>query len=386
MARPYSRLKTNNVVIQHTNASSAGGNPFWTGDDLTNATDVVKTTSTALKRSLQQIQRDVDSIKGSENVPRPQKRARLEPSLPSTSASEGFEWEEYVEEESEDEDNAYNDPVQTTSGSSAAQALPFQSTFDKLEASAAEEEEFIIDEEESEEEDELLPLSPSSPAPGLSVPLADPSSPIAPSSSSRFEPVMSDSSHIQRIGSSSVQGSSPIKSPSTACSPIKPVRDRPTGETSDHTCGICGRRFHRASDLTKHSHTHTGAKPFKCPVEGCHSAFTQKSALTVHSRIHTGHKPYVCNFPGASQLIGFKVACKTDAELCPGCNKAFSDSSVLSRHRKVHSQTKKVFECSWPGCGKEFGRNASMQRHLKLHSEPRQQKSVFLWDCISRWR
>ncbi|CAG8449144.1 26703_t:CDS:2, partial [Dentiscutata erythropus] len=41
-----------------------------------------------------------------------------------------------------------------------------------------------------------------------------------------------------------------------------------------YKCNICQKRFTRPSSLQTHTYSHTGEKPFKCPVEGCGRHFS----------------------------------------------------------------------------------------------------------------
>ncbi|KPP62886.1 hypothetical protein Z043_118901, partial [Scleropages formosus] len=49
-------------------------------------------------------------------------------------------------------------------------------------------------------------------------------------------------------------------------------------------CSMCGKRFWSLQDLTRHTRSHTGEKPYKCQT--CERTFTLKHSLVRHQRIH----------------------------------------------------------------------------------------------------
>ncbi|KAL1917257.1 uncharacterized protein VTP21DRAFT_4913 [Calcarisporiella thermophila] len=53
-----------------------------------------------------------------------------------------------------------------------------------------------------------------------------------------------------------------------------------------YPCSVCQKRFSRPSSLATHMHSHTGQKPFRCPVEGCGRCFSVQSNLRRHIKIH----------------------------------------------------------------------------------------------------
>ncbi|CEG79358.1 Putative C2H2 conidiation transcription factor FlbC [Rhizopus microsporus] len=69
----------------------------------------------------------------------------------------------------------------------------------------------------------------------------------------------------------------------------------PTGESSPgssskrYVCHLCSKRFTRPSSLTTHIYSHTGEKPFKCPVGECGRQFSVVSNLRRHAKIHNNN-------------------------------------------------------------------------------------------------
>ncbi|CAI6368881.1 unnamed protein product [Macrosiphum euphorbiae] len=57
-----------------------------------------------------------------------------------------------------------------------------------------------------------------------------------------------------------------------------------------HKCDICGIRFSKVSDLTRHARIHTREKPYKCDF--CDTAFARASCLTIHNKTHAREPSY----------------------------------------------------------------------------------------------
>ncbi|KAK7005677.1 hypothetical protein R3P38DRAFT_1713631 [Favolaschia claudopus] len=60
-----------------------------------------------------------------------------------------------------------------------------------------------------------------------------------------------------------------------------------SGAQSKYECTYCGKGFTRPSSLKIHLNSHTGEKPFVCPVDGCGRSFSVLSNMRRHARVHT---------------------------------------------------------------------------------------------------
>ncbi|KAI0266523.1 hypothetical protein BC834DRAFT_788584, partial [Gloeopeniophorella convolvens] len=56
-------------------------------------------------------------------------------------------------------------------------------------------------------------------------------------------------------------------------------------------CSICSKAFPRPSGLRTHMNSHSGDKPYRCPVQSCAKSFTVRSNAKRHIRTHGIHSP-----------------------------------------------------------------------------------------------
>lgn len=126
-------------------------------------------------------------------------------------------------------------------------------------------------------------------------------------------------------------------------------------------CPHCGERFSRKFRLKHHMAWHTGETPYQCEV--CSKRFVHKVALYKHKMIHdTDSKRLEC------QVCGFKTRTKAHLErhtrshtgakpfACPVCNKRFSQMYNMKAHLREHenpgSNRHRRFHC--PKCTHTF--------------------------------
>ncbi|CAO3611987.1 unnamed protein product [Cunninghamella blakesleeana] len=105
------------------------------------------------------------------------------------------------------------------------------------------------------------------------------------SPSSHPYPQKSTSSEVGHRHHTGGSFSSFISRKMTSSFPTK--HDTSSGTSKRYECHICSKKFTRPSSLTTHIYSHTGEKPFKCPVEGCGRHFSVVSNLRRHAKIHS---------------------------------------------------------------------------------------------------
>lgn len=106
-------------------------------------------------------------------------------------------------------------------------------------------------------------------------------------------------------------------------------------------CPVCPERFSRKFRLKHHMAWHTGETPYQCEV--CSKRFVHKVALYKHKMIHDNEtKRLEC------QVCGFKTRTKAHLErhtrshtgdkpfACPVCNKRFSQMYNMKAHLREH--------------------------------------------------
>ncbi|KAI0036106.1 hypothetical protein K488DRAFT_17059, partial [Vararia minispora EC-137] len=72
-----------------------------------------------------------------------------------------------------------------------------------------------------------------------------------------------------------------------------------------HHCDVCHKAFPRPSGLKTHMNSHSGEKPFPCPVANCSKSFTVRSNAKRHLRTH-GIYPSPPRTPSANGTVNFE--------------------------------------------------------------------------------
>lgn len=148
-------------------------------------------------------------------------------------------------------------------------------------------------------------------------------------------------------------------------------------EKKSHACDECGKEFSGAYGLNRHKLTHSGLRPYICPVENCGATYRQSSTLKAHQMSHAGEqksndRKFFCEDCGKGFLSKFYMLTHQRSKhsgespyVCVECGQRFARKQNLNRHILEHSG-KKPFECD--ECGMRFYEKLLLKSHKKTHT------------------
>lgn len=101
------------------------------------------------------------------------------------------------------------------------------------------------------------------------------------------------------------------------------------------------KRFARGGQLRQHMRTHTGCKPYVCPM--CKAAFTCSANLKLHINRHLEIRDFVCDI----------------------CGKKFFRKDALQKHLNCYHANVKAFHCKV--CNKQL--KGHLPQHMRIHKK-----------------
>ena len=168
-----------------------------------------------------------------------------------------------------------------------------------------------------------------------------------------------------------------IISPSSSEQPLpapQPLFSKlPIPNSSIIQCKLCLKNFSTNGNLKNHILTiHENKRPFKCSFPNCDKSYSNKSRLEVHERTHSGSRPFIC--PICSKTFNEKGNLKTHIcfhsnnrpFICTECGKSYKTNGHLKDHIEIRHKNIKKFNCNI--CGNNFGRSSTLKAHLRTHT------------------
>ena len=142
---------------------------------------------------------------------------------------------------------------------------------------------------------------------------------------------------------------------------------------SSYICPECNKSFSTNGNMKNHIQTiHKHIRPFKCPYISCNKEYSNKSRLDVHIRTHTGNKPFICPicFKSFNEKGNLKTHINFHTEQrpfkCPKCDKTYKTNGHLKDHIEIQHLNLRRFECQF--CNNKFGRRSTLMAHIRTHT------------------